>query len=64
VRTIWATAQKRRISLKFLPIPGSPGDTEAHTAMLANALVERGHEVTLFAKEGSVTRARMYPLVP
>lgn len=40
------------------------GGTEAHTAMLANALVDRGHDVTLFAKEGSVTRASVYPLVP
>lgn len=40
------------------------GGTEAHTAMLANALVERGHDVTLFAKEGSVTRANLYELVP
>ncbi|WP_166804620.1 glycosyltransferase [Cryobacterium sp. TmT3-12] len=40
------------------------GGTEAHTAMLANALVERGHEVTLFAKEGSVTKAITHQLVP
>ena len=40
------------------------GGTEAHTAMLANALVERGHEVTLFAKAGSSTKALTYQLVP
>ena len=40
------------------------GGTEAHTAMLADELVARGHDVTLFAKEGSVSDARVYPLVP
>jgi len=40
------------------------GGTEAHTAILANELVARGHEVTLFAKEGSETAATLYPLVP
>jgi glycosyltransferase involved in cell wall biosynthesis len=40
------------------------GGTEAHTAMLADALVERGHDVTLFAKEGSVSSATVFPLVP
>jgi len=40
------------------------GGTEAHTAMLADELVARGHDVTLFAKEGSVSTARVYPLVP
>jgi glycosyltransferase involved in cell wall biosynthesis len=40
------------------------GGTEAHTAMLADELVARGHEVTLFAKEGSVSDAEIYPLVP
>ena len=40
------------------------GGTEAHTAMLADGLVARGHDVTLFAKEGSATAARSYPLVP
>ena len=40
------------------------GGTEAHTAMLADELVARGHDVTLFAKEGSVSAARIYPLVP
>ncbi|MFM9921311.1 glycosyltransferase [Lacisediminihabitans sp. H27-G8] len=40
------------------------GGTEAHTAMLADALVARGHDVTLFAKEGSKTTATGYPLVP
>jgi glycosyltransferase involved in cell wall biosynthesis len=40
------------------------GGTEAHTAILADELVARGHEVTLFAKEGSVSRAKIHPLVP
>jgi len=40
------------------------GGTEAHTAMLADELVARGHDVTLFAKEGSVSDALVYPLVP
>ena len=40
------------------------GGTEAHTAMLADALVDRGHEVTLFAKERSESRATLYPLIP
>lgn len=40
------------------------GGTESHTAMLADELVRRGHEVTLFAKEGSETLATVYPLVP
>jgi len=40
------------------------GGTEAHTAMLADELVARGHDVTLFAKEGSVSDAAVYPLVP
>jgi len=40
------------------------GGTEAHTAMLADALVARGHDVTLYAKEGSVSTATVHPLVP
>lgn len=40
------------------------GGTEAHTAMVADALVARGHDVTLFAKAGSKTTATLYPLVP
>jgi glycosyltransferase involved in cell wall biosynthesis len=40
------------------------GGTEAHTAQLADALVARGHRVTLFAKEGSVSTAHVHPLVP
>jgi glycosyltransferase involved in cell wall biosynthesis len=40
------------------------GGTEAHTAMVADELVARGHDVTLFAKEGSVSAATIYPLVP
>jgi len=40
------------------------GGTETHTAILADELVARGHDVTLFAKEGSETTAAVYPLVP
>src|SRR4051812_5102845 len=40
------------------------GGTEAHTAMLAGELVARGHEVTLFAKEGSESPAEVISLVP
>lgn len=40
------------------------GGTETHTANLADELVARGHDVTLFAKEGSETSAAVYPLVP
>jgi glycosyltransferase involved in cell wall biosynthesis len=40
------------------------GGTEAHTAILADELVARGHEVTLFAKAGSISRATVHPLVP
>lgn len=40
------------------------GGTETHTAILADELVARGHDVTLFAKEGSETSAAVYPLVP
>jgi glycosyltransferase involved in cell wall biosynthesis len=40
------------------------GGTETHTANLADELVARGHDVTLFAKEGSETTAAVYPLVP
>ncbi len=35
------------------------GGTEMHTAVVANELVRRGHDVTLFAKEGSRTAARL-----
>lgn len=40
------------------------GGTEMHTAVVADELVRRGHEVTLFAQEGSRTSARLVPLVP
>ena len=39
------------------------GGTEMHTALVADELVRRGHEVTLFAKDGSRTAARLVPLV-
>ena len=40
------------------------GGTESHTAMLVDGLVARGHDVTIFAKEGSRTRARLRSQVP
>jgi len=39
------------------------GGTEMHTAVVADELVRRGHQVTLFAAEGSRTAARLVPLV-
>lgn len=40
------------------------GGLEMHTALLADELVGRGHEVTLFAKGGSRTRARLHAVLP
>ncbi len=40
------------------------GGTEMHTALVADELVARGHDVTLFAKAGSRTRATLVPIVP
>ncbi|MCW2811001.1 MAG: glycosyltransferase [Friedmanniella sp.] len=39
------------------------GGTEMHTAVVANELVRRGHDVTLFAKEGTRTAARLAPVL-
>lgn len=39
------------------------GGTEMHTAVVADELVRRGHEVTLFAQQGSRTAARLVPVV-
>lgn len=39
------------------------GGTEMHTAVVADELTRRGHEVTLYAKAGSRTLARLVPLV-
>jgi glycosyltransferase involved in cell wall biosynthesis len=43
--------------------PARYGGTERVLASLADALVERGHDVTLFAAQGSTTRARLVPTV-
>ncbi len=40
------------------------GGLEMHTALLADELTARGHDVTLLAKAGSVTRARLRPVLP
>ncbi len=40
------------------------GGLEMHTALLTEELVRRGHDVTLYAKAGSRTPARLSPLAP
>lgn len=44
--------------------PPFKGGMEAHTSLLADALVRRGHDVTLFASGDSVTGARLRPVLP
>jgi glycosyltransferase involved in cell wall biosynthesis len=44
--------------------PQGYGGTERVVSYLTEALVEAGHEVTLFAAGDSVTRARLVPVVP
>lgn len=39
------------------------GGTEMHTAIVADELCRRGHDVTLFAKRGSTTAARLVPVL-
>ena len=39
------------------------GGLETHTSVTADALVARGHQVTLFAKAGSVSRAEVVEIV-
>ncbi len=39
------------------------GGTEMHTSLVADELVRRGHDVTLFAKGGSQTTARLIALI-
>lgn len=39
------------------------GGLEMHTAVVADELVRRGHQVVLFAKEGSRSRARVRPVL-
>lgn len=39
------------------------GGLEMHTALVADELVARGHDVTLFAKAGSRTRARLHRVI-
>ena len=44
--------------------PERSGSVETVTAMLADGLVARGHDVTLFATASSVTDARLHALFP
>ena len=44
--------------------PTRSGSVETVTAMLADGLVARGHDVTLFATASSVTDARLHALFP
>jgi glycosyltransferase involved in cell wall biosynthesis len=44
--------------------PPSYGGTERVVATLSDALVQRGHEVTLFASGDSRTRAKLVPILP
>lgn len=44
--------------------PPRSGSIEAVTALLVDGLVERGHEVTLFATGGSRTNARLHAVFP
>lgn len=39
------------------------GGMESHTAHLVSGLVDRGHEVTLFAKEGSAVSCQLEPVL-
>src|SRR5215813_6530903 len=44
--------------------PKGYGGTERVVAELTDALVQRGHDITLFASGDSQTRARLVPCVP
>jgi len=62
------TFEKMKIALlapPYLPVPPvGYGGTERIVAALADGLVDRGHDVTLFASGDSHTRARLHPIVP
>ena len=62
-----STPRALRIALlapPWLPVPPSGyGGVETVVALLADALVERGHDVTLLAAPGSRGRARVVPLL-
>jgi len=48
----------------FVPVPPTTyGGTERVVSILTEQLVERGHDVTLFASGDSVTSARLVPIV-
>ena len=40
------------------------GGLEMHTSLMADEFASRGHDVTLFAKAGSVSTARVAPVLP
>ncbi len=51
-------------SIRFPVPPRAHGGTEIAIALLTRGLVERGHEVTLFAAGDSRTTARLHAVVP
>src|SRR5262249_2260057 len=54
-----------QIAPLLLPIPPKRyGGTERVVSTLTDALVDRGHEVTLFASGDSRTKGRLSPIVP
>lgn len=64
VRKGW-TVRIAQVAPLYLAVPPKGyGGTERVIAELTNALVERGHEVTLFASGDSRTRAHLMPFVP
>jgi hypothetical protein len=44
--------------------PGKSGSVEVMTSLLTEGLVERGHDVTLFATGDSTTRATLHAIFP
>jgi glycosyltransferase involved in cell wall biosynthesis len=44
--------------------PVAYGGTELVVSLLTEALVKRGHDITLFASGDSVTRARLHAVLP
>src|SRR5665213_1106654 len=44
--------------------PGKSGSVETMTSLLTEGLVERGHDVTLFATADSTTKATLHAIYP